>query len=249
MFYIQSPFIPRLQIHRPQNFTAVSRKSKHKTSLKWTTNTCNLFATLLQNELESYARFTTHQPWSNLSGNKWGCSKLRDYWLLIWEGAEHSTFEGGMVDFRRKYPSNWFREGKKYFARKYLQHSRFLCQSYVRKKTSITKKFGEKILTQTKSSISALPQKSNGRPPKLRGSHAIHGPCVPQHIQILLQKMENYSLLSATTWFPARQLWLVGDKTRNSAIQLVLERCRKVRKASCMFFLALLTVVALPFPV
>ena len=72
---------------------------------------------------------------------------------------------------------------------------------------------------------------------------------VPQHIQILLQKMENYSLLSATTSFAARQLCLVGDKTRNSAIQLVLERCRKVRKASCMFLLALLTVVALPFPV
>ena len=34
---------------------------------------------------------------------------------------------GGIVDFRRKYPSS-FRGKKIYFARKYLQYSRFVCQ-------------------------------------------------------------------------------------------------------------------------
>ena len=76
---------------------------------------------------------------------------------------------------------------------------------------------------------------------KLRGSHAIHrtslsgawGRLNPQHARILLQKVELLSTVcnnvsqSATTWFVARQVWLVDGKTRIIAVQLNLQQCRK----------------------
>ena len=60
------------------------------------THFAGIFATLLQNELNSHvARLTTHE--SNLSCNKSGCWKLREYWLLIgWNYAGLTPCTGVM---------------------------------------------------------------------------------------------------------------------------------------------------------
>ena len=112
----------------------------------------------LQNELESYARFTTHHLRSNLSNlscNKWGCSKLRDYWLLIWEGAEHSTFEGGYGWFQKKISFKLISRGKNIF-RKEIPAIQSLCMS------------GKKILSPRSLGKKFLPKRNHPYPPSLK---------------------------------------------------------------------------------
>ena len=60
---------------------------------------------------------------------------------------------------------------------------------------------------------------------ELRGSHAIHG------IHVTIKRSTNTCFAAksrttpytATTWIVARQVWSVGGKTRNIALQLVLQ--------------------------
>ena len=46
---------------------------------------------------------------------------------------------------------------------------------------------------------------------------------------VALSRTTLYFLQPATTWFVARQLWFVGDKTCNITIQLVLQKFCKIR--------------------
>ena len=51
-----------------------------KATVKRATETCNMFCNIAGKRVKSYVtRFTTHE--SNLSGNKQGCCKLREYSL------------------------------------------------------------------------------------------------------------------------------------------------------------------------
>ena len=155
-----------------------------------------------------------------------------DFWGGVWLISEENILQ---TDF----------EGRKYIC-KIIPAIQSLCRSgkKILSPRSLGKKFFPTQITHIRP-----PSKVKWSAPKVtRESRNPRAMCHFDVKQVCLELLKRTTYTDATTWFAGRQLWLVGDKMRNSAIQLVLEQCLKVRKASCIFLLALLTVVALPFP-